>query len=95
MVRWLWGSVTFLLPAMAAICGELLDGSRFGHDPHYTALIPYVFWGAVLLAALIPAMLIMGTRMALLHRIGATGLLWCGLLLQFYLILLWVLNDIQ
>jgi hypothetical protein len=95
LIKWLVGNLAFLLPAIMAVVGEYLDRSRFSHDPVYTSLIPFVFWGSVLLAAIIPAALVMTTRMPLSRRIGATGIVWCGLLLEFYLIIAWVLSSIH
>jgi hypothetical protein len=95
LIKRVVGGGAFLLPAMMAAVGEQLDHSRFRYDPLYTSLIPYVFWGAVILAAVVPAALVMTARMPLTRRIGMVGVILCGLLLEFYLIIVLVLSNIH
>ncbi len=93
MKKWLCGSLAFLLPALVAFVGELLDQSRFRHDPLYTAVIPFVSWGALLLSVIIPLALVITARMTLPRRLSATAIVLSGLLLEFYLIIIWVLMN--
>jgi hypothetical protein len=88
IMKWLVGSLAFLLPAAMAVIGKRLDRSDFRHDATYSALIPVAYWSSILLAIAIPTILVMRTRMSLRRRMGVTGVIWCLLLLEFYWIFL-------
>lgn len=95
LIKRVVGVGAFFLPAMVAAVGEVLDHFHVSYDPVYTSLISYVFWGAFLLAAIVPAVLVMKARMPVTRRISMVGVIWCGLLIEFYLIVLLALSDIQ
>jgi hypothetical protein len=95
LIKRVVGVGAFFLPAMVAAVGEVLDHFHVSYDPVYASFISYVFWGTFLLAAIVPAVLVMKARMPLMRRVSLVGVIWCGVLIEFYLIVLLVLSDIQ
>jgi len=81
-VRILVGICSFALPALMANIGMRLDESRFRHDPTYRALVPPVMLGSVVLAAVVPAALIMTTALSLPRRIGLAAAVWSLLAIE-------------
>jgi len=84
LIKWLCGIFAFLLPVAVAMMGKRLDHSAYRHDATYKALIPAVVCGALLLATLVPAILLMTSRMRLPYRMGFTVAVWALLVLQLY-----------
>jgi hypothetical protein len=81
-IRTFSGIVTFTLPALVAVIGVSLDDSTPQHDPRYAALIPVVLWSSVVLAALVPAGLIMTSTLSWPRRVGMTVAMLCVLVLE-------------
>jgi hypothetical protein len=90
-IRGLAGIVAFALPALMCVIGMPLDRSSLGHDPTYKALILPVLCSSLLLAAVVPAALILTSTLSLPRRIGLTAAMWCLLALEcglaFYIVL--------
>ena len=91
-LRWLVGSLAFLLPALVAFVGQHLDRSQYRHDPVYGSLIPIVCWGAIILAVVVPTALVLTARGSLPRRIGFVAAIGGLLLVEFYLIFISVLS---
>lgn len=91
-IRGLAGSVAFASPALVCIIGMHLDRSSFKHSPTYKSLIPVVLGGSLLLAAVVPAVLIMTSALSLPRRVGLTAAMLCLLALEcclaFYIVLM-------
>jgi len=81
-IRRLVGMVAFAFPALVVVVGLHLDQSSLRHDPKYVKAIPVVLWSSVLLAAVVPAALIMNSALSLPRRIGLTAAVWCLLTLE-------------
>jgi hypothetical protein len=81
-IRALAGIVAFALPAFMCVVGVRLDRSSIGHAPTYQPLILVVLCSSVLLAAVVPAALIMTSKLSLLRRIGLTATVLCFLALE-------------
>jgi hypothetical protein len=81
-IRTFSGIVTFTLPALVAVIGVRLDHSTLQHAPGYAALLPVVLWSSVVLAAVVPAGLIMTSRRSWPRRIGWTVAVLCALVLE-------------
>jgi len=84
VLKWLVGTLAFLLPAAIAVIGMRLDRSAFRHDPTYVALVPVVCVGSMLMAIAVPTVLIMRTRMLMVYRIVLSGGYWCLLVIESY-----------
>lgn len=86
------GIVAFTLPALVVVIGRRLDRSTLQHDPRYAALIPTVLWSSVVLAALVPAALIMTSPLSWPRRVGLMVATLCLLVLEcglaFYVVLM-------
>jgi len=93
LIKWLAGVVTFLLPALIAAIGLHLDKSVYRNDPAYTAIIPVAAWSAIILAMVVPAALVLTTRMSLPRRLGLAAVIWCLLAIEFYMIFIAVLSS--
>jgi hypothetical protein len=69
-----------------------LDHSTLGHDPTYAPLVLPVLLSSVGLAAVVPAALIMTSKLSLPRRVGLTVALLCLLVLEcgftFYIAML-------
>jgi hypothetical protein len=91
-IRGLAGFVAFASPAFVCFIGVHLDRSSFRHSPTYKSLIPVVLGGSLLLAAVVPAVLIMISALSLPRRIGLTAAMLCLLVLEcglaFYVVLM-------
>ena len=84
--KWLAGVCAFMAPAALAALARHLDRSAFRHHPTYTALIPIAALGSLVLAAFLPAALIIRTRVTLPGRLGMLLGLWCLLVVQLYVV---------
>ena len=93
IIKWLLGSLAFLVPAMIAVIGMYLDKSPIRHDSLYKSLVPIVSWGAIILAAIVPTALVVTARMSLPRRASFVVAIWCMLIVQLYLILVAVLSG--
>jgi hypothetical protein len=76
------GIVTFTLPVIVAVIGVRLDHSTLGHDPRYKALVLPVLLSSVGLAAVVPAALIMTSKLSWPMRVGLTVAMLCLLALE-------------
>ena len=92
IIKWLGGGLAFFLPAVIATIGMHLDRSAYRNDHVYTALVLVAGWSAISLAIVVPAALLMSSRMSLRRRIGLTAVVWCLILLEFYLIFIAVMS---
>ena len=92
IIKWLGGGLAFFLPAFIAAIGMHLDRSTYRNDQLYTALVPVAGWGAISLSIIVPTVLLLSSRMSLRRRIGLTAVVWCLLLLEFYLIFIAVMS---
>lgn len=81
-IRRLVGVVAFFLPALMAVVGVRLDQSSLRQDPKYVTAVPVMLLSPVILAALVPAYLIMTSTLPLARRIGLTAAVWCLLTLE-------------
>jgi uncharacterized membrane protein YidH (DUF202 family) len=81
-IRALVGIIAFALPALMSVIGMQLDRSSIRHDPMYERLVPIVLCSSVLLAAVVPGVLIMASRLSLRRRIGLTVATLCLLALE-------------
>lgn len=79
------GMIAFALPALIVVPGLRLDQSSLRHDPTYAKLVPVMLWSSVILAAVVPAVLIMTSALSLPRRIGLTIAVWCLLALECWL----------
>jgi len=90
--RALTGIVFFALPAFVSVIGLRLDQSSLRHNPAYVSWLPIMTWSSLLLAAVVPAFLIMTRAMPLSRRIGLTIAVWCLLAVEcglaFYVVLM-------
>jgi hypothetical protein len=76
------GIVTFTLPVVVAAIGVRLDHSTLQHDTRYVASIPLMLWSSVGLAAVVPAALIMTSKLSWPRRVGLTVAMLCLLALE-------------
>ena len=60
-----------------------LDLSTLEHDPRYMVSVPLILWSSVGLAAVVPASLIMTSKLPWVGRIGLTIAMLCLLALEF------------
>ena len=81
-LRAIAGIVAFLLPALVVLLGLCLDRSALRIDPRYAALIPPVLWSSVALGALVPAALILTSKISWPRRVGLTVAMLCLLALE-------------
>ena len=81
-IRALAGIVTFTLPVLVAVIGVRLDHSTLRQDPRYAALVLPVLLSSVGLAAVVPAVLIMTSKLSWPRRIGLTVAMLCLLALE-------------
>src|SRR5215467_9871216 len=87
--RWVVGIIAFALPVLAVAIGLRLDHSSLRRNPTYTASVPFMLFGSILLAAIVPAALILSSKQSLLRRLGLTiatlGLLALECAITFYI----------
>jgi hypothetical protein len=81
-IRALAGIVTFTLPVLVAVIGVRLDHSTLRQDPRYAALVLPVLVSSVGLAAVVPAVPIMTSKLSWPRRIGLTVAMLCLLALE-------------
>ncbi|MGH8118990.1 MAG: hypothetical protein ACRESK_00050 [Gammaproteobacteria bacterium] len=93
VIKWLAGSSAFFLPALITVAGMRLDKSQYRNDPLYSALIPVAGWSAIILALVIPTVLVLTSRTTLPRRFGFTAVIWCLLLMEFYLCFIIVMSG--
>ena len=76
------GIVSFTLPVLVAVIGVRLDHSTLRQDSRYAALVLPVLLSSVGLAAVVPAALIMTSKLSWPRRIGLTVAMLCLLALE-------------
>ncbi len=87
--RWVAGIIAFALPVLAVAIGLRLDHSSPRRNPTYTASVPFMLFGSIFLAAIVPAAPILSSKQSLLRRVGLTiatlGLLALECAITFYI----------
>ena len=86
------GIVAFTLPVLVVAIGMHLDRPPIRPADRYAALIPILLWGSIAVAALVPAAVIITSKLSWPRRIGLTVAVLCLLILEcgfaFYIALL-------
>jgi len=77
VAKWIFGSVAFVSPAVIAAIGQRLDRSAYRHDATYQALIPVFAWGALGLAVVVPAILLLRSHAPVWRRVSYLIGVWC------------------
>jgi hypothetical protein len=76
MMRWVIGFVALILPAVVAFAGIRLDHSAIGRDRIYAALALPTIVVSLILAAMVPAGLILTIRRSWGQRIAIVLAVW-------------------
>jgi hypothetical protein len=82
--KWVFGVASFILPLIVAVIGRRLDHSVYRTNTTYKSLIPVFVFGSLALAILVPAILVLSSRMPVWCRVGCLVGVWCLLALELY-----------
>jgi len=82
--KWIFGCTAFASPSIVAGIGQALDRSAFQHHPSYKTLIPVFVWGSLALAAVVPAILLLGMSGSIWRRVSYLIAVWCLLIFELY-----------
>ena len=84
MAKWVFASAAFALPLLVAVIGRKLDHSAFRQDATYKSLLPFIVFGSLALAVLVPAVILLSSRLPKWQRASYLVGVWCLLCLELY-----------
>ena len=90
-MKWSVGIAAFFLPALVGVTGTFIVNLP-AMDGRGGEALDFFVRASVLLAAVVPAALIMIAPTTLARRLGFTAIVWCLLLLEVFILFAWALS---